>query len=202
MRSLSQAVQESLDWASNGFTSASFNCRYGYGMSLIAVNTVASSGAKTFVDGNVDVEEDTITKAAHGFATGRKVALTGAVIPTGLSATDYWVIRVDADTLQLAASAADSLNGVAVDITDASGGGTHTLTPAALGSGTLTWQWSPNDTDWYAFDASPSKAVSATGTLTWQFSCVGINYIRAVGAAATGQVNSVITAHIVRFRQP
>lgn len=56
---------------------------------------------------------------AHGFYTGDgPVRVSAAVIPAGYSeTTEYWVIRVSANTLKLAASRADALAGTAVAIT-------------------------------------------------------------------------------------
>src|SRR5688572_523338 len=83
--------------------------------------TVTTPAAKNFVDADVHVANNTITEAAHGFVTGLKGQLTTTgVLPAGLSlATDYFVIRVDADTFKLASSLANAQAGTAVDITAA-----------------------------------------------------------------------------------
>ncbi len=106
-----------------------------------AINiTAAGSGVhtatwtETFADSAVDPDEDTITATAHGLLTGDgPVQLTtDDTEPAGLAlVTDYWAIRVDADTLQLAASYEDAVAAepVVVDITD-DGTGNHTLTRA------------------------------------------------------------------------
>lgn len=84
----------------------------------------------SFVDADVNTGTDEITMTAHPFSTGDLVQLTTTgVLPGGLSLnTNYWVIRIDANTIQLAASLADSFAGTFVDITSAAGGGTHTAT--------------------------------------------------------------------------
>lgn len=89
-----------------------------------------SAGSFDFVDGDVTVGTDQINEAAHGFNTGDLVQLTSSgTLPAGLAlATDYYVIRVDANNIKLAASAKDAEDGNAVDITAAAGGGTHTVT--------------------------------------------------------------------------
>lgn len=85
----------------------------------------------SFVDGDVTVGSDTINLPTHGIQNTNlivQVANSGGALPTGLSAsTDYWVIRVDADNIKLAASQEDALAGTPVDITAAAGGGTHEL---------------------------------------------------------------------------
>lgn len=62
------------------------------------------------------------------FLLGEKVRLTTTgTLPAGLALlTDYWVIRVSATVIKLAASLADAYAGVVVPFTD-NGTGTHTL---------------------------------------------------------------------------
>jgi hypothetical protein len=90
------------------------------------------TGVKTFdfVDADVTVADDTIDASSHPYITGDRVQLTTTgVLPAGLAAaTDYWVIKVNADVVQLASSLANALAGTAVNITGAAGGGTHTST--------------------------------------------------------------------------
>src|SRR5260221_1979544 len=87
----------------------------------------------TFVAADVTVNPaNTITITAHGYTTGLKVALTGTNLPTGLSATNYWVIRVDADTIKLASSLANAVAGTAVHITGQGATTDATFTPATL----------------------------------------------------------------------
>jgi hypothetical protein len=82
-----------------------------------------------FVDSDVDTSDESINITSHNFLTGDKIQLTTTgTLPTGLSTgTDYYVIKVDADNLKLAASESDADDGTAIDITAASGGGTHTI---------------------------------------------------------------------------
>lgn len=87
----------------------------------------------TFDDLTVVADDtaDTLTATAHRLLTGDgpvRIASTGT-IPAGLAAdTDYWVVKVDADTIKLAASFLDAMNAVPVTIglTD-EGTGTITL---------------------------------------------------------------------------
>lgn len=76
----------------------------------------------------VDPATNIITVTSNDWMiTGQAVALTGASLPTGLSATTYYVIRLSATTISLASTLANAQNGTAVDIT-ADGSGTCTLT--------------------------------------------------------------------------
>ena len=89
------------------------------------VNTAtfdANSGVNTATD------VITINSGANDWLqTGQAVALTGAALPTGLTAGTYYVIRVTSTTIKLASSLANAQNGTQVDIT-AVGSGTATLT--------------------------------------------------------------------------
>lgn len=79
-------------------------------------------------------DTDICTATAHGLQTGDgpiRLTNSGGALPAGLAAaTDYYVIRLDADTFSLATSRANALAGTAIDITDA-GTGTHTLADTA-----------------------------------------------------------------------
>ena len=87
----------------------------------------------SFVDGDVTVGADTIDETAHEMETGQAYTLSnsGGALPGGLSAATYYIIRTNADTVELATSFALAKAGTPVDITSAAGGGTHFLTPSA-----------------------------------------------------------------------
>lgn len=84
----------------------------------------------SFVDGDVNPGTDEITLTGHPFSTGEMSRLTTTgVLPAGLSLdTNYWIIKIGANTIQLASSLANAFAGTPVNITAAAGGGTHTLT--------------------------------------------------------------------------
>lgn len=88
---------------------------------------------------NVDTTANTIKFVGHGFATGRIVALSidSGSLPAGLSATNYYVIVVDADKIKFATSLANAEAGTAEDITDTgTASKVMTVTPVApVGSG-------------------------------------------------------------------
>ena len=81
---------------------------------------------------DVDDATETITVAGHGLETNDKVTASGT-LPTGLlSGTEYYVIRVDANSFQLKSTVAGS----AINLTDAVGTGilTHTsIDPSVIG---------------------------------------------------------------------
>ena len=86
-------------------------------------------GSDTFVDGDVTVGTENINMTGHPFVDLQRVQLTtSGTLPTGLDlTTDYFVIRVDDDNIMLASTRANAIADTPVDITAASGGGTHTI---------------------------------------------------------------------------
>ena len=74
-----------------------------------------------------------MTIVAHGLHTGDGPIrfTTSGTLPAGLAlATDYYVIKLSADTFSLATTLANALAGTAIDITG-NGTGTHTLADVA-----------------------------------------------------------------------
>jgi hypothetical protein len=153
--------------------------------------------AKTFVDGDVTPADDTIGITGHGFLTGLKVAAsTSGVLPAGLSAGNYYVIKVDDDTIKLATTQANAVAGTAVDITAAAGGGTHTLTPATL-SGTVKLQGC-NDpgavadlTNWVDIP-NKSSAFTGGGNVILSDTDPPYKFCRVVHVLSAGQITSVV----------
>ncbi len=102
----------------------------------------------TFVDGNVTVGTDQIDLTSHAYVTGDPVVLTTTgTLPAGLAtSTTYYVIRISASVIKFASTLANANLGTAIDITAASGGGTHSISPlvnraidiTSAGSGTIT----------------------------------------------------------------
>ena len=81
----------------------------------------------TFADITVTAVDDaanTLTKVAHTLLTGDgPVQMEGVDLPLNLAEdTNYWIIRVDADKVKLAANFVDAMNGVAIDLGDAGSG--------------------------------------------------------------------------------
>lgn len=79
---------------------------------------------------SVSAAADTLTLTAHSYVSGDGPfqLTTTDTLPDPLElATDYWIIVIDANTIKLADSFADSVNTpVPIDLTDA-GVGTHTI---------------------------------------------------------------------------
>ncbi len=149
--------------------------------------TVATPAAVTFTAAVTDI----CTAVAHGYATGLRVAASTTVtLPAGLSATNYWIIKIDADTFKLASSAVNALAGTAVDITD-TGTGVHTLTPASITGGSYKTQVSMDGTtyvDLVTHDLLPvGQNITVTNGWYWDWDKPAFNYFRIVFACTTGQ---------------
>ncbi len=169
-----------------------------------AVGTAGNAYATTVSGGGVTVQQatlgggtnsdiddtaNTITIVAHGYETGDKVnfdKLTGTV-PTGLSDnTDYYVINVDADTIQLADTYAHAIAETALDIAGAAaGGGTFTLTPTAI-SATVTSYASNDGVHWVAMTSPTPLIISTNGSIVWESVDVTARYLRVGWVIADG----------------
>jgi hypothetical protein len=97
---------------------------------IIKTQASTDTSAKTFIDGDVNTGTENINITTHGYDEGQKIQLTtSGTLPAGLAlATDYYVIKVDADNIKLATTRDLVVAGTAVNITAAAGGGTHTVT--------------------------------------------------------------------------
>jgi plastocyanin len=165
--------------------------------------TAAGSGVhtatwtETFAAAAVDDATDEITATAHGLLTGDgPVQLTtDDTEPAGIDLlTDYWVIRIDDDTLQLAASREDALAGTEVDITDP-GAGNHTLT-RAVDSGVVSV--TSNEMSWPAHGMETGDGpvtLSSDGALPTGLAALTDYYIIASSddtvAFATSEANAL-----------
>ena len=91
---------------------------------------IGSKAPQSFAARDVDTKADTIALRGHGFTTGDgpyRVSSTGA-LPEGLSSSvDYHVICVSPNAFRLAASRAQALCDMSLDITT-KGTRTHTIT--------------------------------------------------------------------------
>ena len=87
----------------------------------------------------LDNDTITITEDKHRYVTGQRITYGkgGGTVITGLTdATAYYVIRDSATTIQLATTASNATNGVAVNLTGLGAGTAHTITLAFDGVNT------------------------------------------------------------------
>lgn len=142
------------------------------------------------IDSTVSTTAETITIASHGLTTGLKGQLTSSgTLPAGLStATDYFVIVVDANTIQLATSLANALVGTAINITNqGTSAATHTFTATALAGCSVKLQSSCDGLNW--FDISGESAnITATGSTLFEVTDAYYHRVRAVFIMTAGRV--------------
>ena len=152
-----------------------------------ASNSAVTRSAATLTGGianAIDATEFTITLPAHGLSTAVKVnydVSAGTTVDNLVNNTDYWVIRVDADTIQLAASESDAEAGTEIEIAaadDAIGGGTFTLTPTALDVDT-TISGSNDGVNWVTLPSSTDTSTSSE-TLLFEYPTPTYAYLKVL----------------------
>lgn len=145
----------------------------------------------------VDVDDNTIVSVAHGYITGTKVAATTAgTLPTGLSATNYFVIKVDADTLKLATSLANAVAGTAVDIT-AVGVGDSTLTPATSTGNVCKLQEGNDGSNWTDVSGKTVTIATTGGNAVWEYTGSS-RYLKVLYTPSAGQVELAVFTNLLR----
>lgn len=135
-----------------------------------AAGNITSAHTTTGIASKVDITADSITIASHGLTTGLKGQTTSTgTLPAGITTgVDYFVISLDANTIQLASSLALAQAGTPLDLTNqGTVATTHTFTPTSVAGATLSLQKSnnyvPGDNagTWDAVEAATS--ISADG---------------------------------------
>ena len=94
--------------------------------------TAGAAGVQTAI--NPATAHESLTIAAHGFETGRSVALAigGGSLPTGWSATTYFIVKISANEFAFATTLANAEAGTVVAISDyGTAAQTLTVTPNA-----------------------------------------------------------------------
>lgn len=142
------------------------------------------------VNSEVDIEENTFTIPGNTFPTGTvfRVTATGTLPAPLLVATDYFVIVVNSNTIQLATSRANALAGTAINITtQGSDGNVTTLTATALSGASITFQCSNNAENWV--DIQTATSITVDGSVMLSVANVAYRYFRAVKALTAGIVD-------------
>lgn len=155
---------------------------------------LTTSGAKMTITGatmtggaasTVSPTTDKITILSHGFQTGTKVGLSGTSLPSPFTATDYYVLRVDANNIKLSTTQADAISGTFINILSATVGDTahtFTLTPAAItGTPSFKWQASNDTSNWVdlAVSSVTMSGYTLGGTSSlWDFSWYAYKWLR------------------------
>ena len=117
------SIAESERWISTGVDALDTELNSGNAFTI----TVAGD-PEAVLTSTVDADEDTFASTGHGYATGDVLYYedNGTAIGGLTTKTSYFVIRVDADTFKLAATADDATDGTAIDLTS-TGNNSQTL---------------------------------------------------------------------------
>lgn len=158
-------------------------------VSVQVTYTASAPSAKAFTAAVTDI----CTAAAHGFVTGLKVrGTTTTTLPAGLSlATDYFVIKLDADTFKLATSLANATAGTAVDITN-TGTGTHTLTATTAAGNVTKLQVSNDGTNYADLGSYTVTQTTSNVTTVWEVGRVYSRYLRVNHTPSAGQATLLV----------
>jgi hypothetical protein len=171
--------------------------------------TITAAHTTTGTVTEVSLTANSLSIPAHGYTTGAKVTelTTTGTLPAGLSTgTVYYVIKLDADTISLAASQANALAGTAVDITGyGTSAAVHTVVIATTLAGTLKLQKNNNPPDvtavWVDLDDDEivndnnSLTISAAGNSNWVIANAGFREIRLVATITSGTVTADVRLH-------
>ncbi len=133
-------------------------------------DVTAVPSAAVIATANIDISTDPdhpseFFKTSHGLVTGMVVRATTAgtlAVPLAL-ATDYYVIKIDADYFALATTYANAIAGTKIAITNV-GVTSTTLTPVAL-SASVTFQASNDGVNWTDLQAATSITVDGSTLL-------------------------------------
>lgn len=157
-------------------------------VSIQAVVDVNTPVAKTCPEADVVVASSSFTVVAHGFTTGLKVAVTtDDTLPDPLTATNYYVISLSADSYQLATSLANALAGTFVVLVD-NGTGTTTFTPAAIAGASVKFQKSNDGVN--ATDVGSPTSITVDAAVWVEYVDPSSRYLRIAYTLTAGRLSS------------
>lgn len=161
------------------------------GTNASAVTTLTATHLAHGVDSEVDVPDSTISIPSHGFTTGLKTRLTttGTLPAPFTTGVDYFVIVVDADIIQLAASEDDAETGTFIVIEDeGANASVNTVTATSLAGASITFQKS-NSTDGPWINVQAATTITVDGSVMLEQPDVSYRYFKAVKAITAGVVD-------------
>lgn len=135
------------------------------GSGAVALIPLVETNLEGGTDGEVDVDASTITIPSHGYLTGAEVRLTTTgTLPDPLQlATDYYVIAVDDNTIQLAESDALADAGTFIELVDAgSDDAVNTVTPVAIAGASVALYKSNDNVNWLIEGSATNITVDAS----------------------------------------
>lgn len=141
---------------------------------------------------SASISGNVFTKTAHGLVTGVVGQMTtSSALPTPLVvSTNYYVIRLTANTFSLASSLANALAGTAITLSDA-GTGNQTFTPTTA-SGTLALYESVDGTNFVAVSGD-TVTITGSSTTIWHVSPVFSRYMKVLFTPTSGAINFTVT---------
>lgn len=142
------------------------------------------------VNSEVNVEDSELTIPSHGFPEGFKIRLTttGTLPAPLLVATDYFVIVIDANTIQLAETLVLALAGTPIELADqGSSAAVNTATGVALAGASVTFRKSNDAINW--IDVQAATAITVDGSVMIEQPNVSYRYFKAVKALTAGVVD-------------
>ncbi len=144
----------------------------------------------TGADSEVNIVDNEITIPSHGYTTGFKIQLTTTgTLPAPLATgTDYFVIVVDDDTIQLATTLVLALAGTAIDLTnEGSNGAVNTVTGVALAGAAVQFYASNDATNWTSIQTATT--ITVDGSVFLSVPNVAYRYFKAIKSLTSGQVD-------------
>ncbi len=157
----------------------------------------AAPSAAVINETDVDATANTFTKAGHGFVTGLKVAATtDGTLPAPLTATNYYVIKVDADTFKVASSLSDAEAGTAVNISDV-GVDNTTFTPATSAGNVAKIQASNDGVNWVDVSGDTVTITTSAGSKMYNYPNLCNRYLAVLYTPSAGQVNLAIHTNML-----
>lgn len=145
----------------------------------------------TGANSEVNITDDEITIPSHGLTEGLKGQLTSTgTLPAGVTtATDYFVIVVDANTIQLAASLVLAQAGTAIDLTnEGSNGAVNTFTATSIAGGSIKLQQSNDGSNWA--DLGSATNITADAVVILEKDRPTTRYIRGSIALTAGHISA------------
>lgn len=142
------------------------------------------------VASEVDTSTESVSIPTHGFVTGLLGRLTSTgTLPTGVTTgVDYFIIVVDASTVQFASSLVNALAGTAIDLTSqGSSAAVNTFTPTAIAGATIKLEKSNNNVDWK--DVAAATAITVDANLWIEVIDPTFRYVRISATLTAGSMS-------------
>lgn len=153
----------------------------------------ASDGASQ--NFTVNASNEQATCSTHGYSNGDPIIVTSTTtLPAPLAeSTEYYVIYVDADTFQFAATYGDAVDGTAINLTD-TGTGTHSVYAKGGGANLNVWA---DYSDATAQNFATTDVNTGTDVIT--ITGHGLENFQRVQFTSTGTLPAGITASTTRY---